>query len=293
MSVRFSFLLCLSALPGAALDGGTALKGPFALPPADCRQKAACLCPWKGAQDFATFKRIAPYSSQDALLCANYSNCSWQLAEGAQKVFHSRGDYRRDPLPVQQRSEATRNTIEVQNGWLSALNAGEWGARLEFHRADAGAPQLVSQTPVSAFARIGVRVFAATGLDHLARGSGSIVELFGSPDGGWQQRTLARFEGAAHALTPSQGELLTVTASQLLRVSLDGGVRVLARNEGWSMITPHQIVEGSDGTLLLPARFAVIELTPRDGGYSELWRVPPACVQTVKKDLECRCVARP
>ena len=66
--------------------------------------------------------------------------------------------------------------FEVDNGWLVARDAGEWGGDINFVRRD-GHVKTVFGRNCQGFVRLDGKLFALTGLAHLGMDGGALVEL--------------------------------------------------------------------------------------------------------------------
>lgn len=279
--------------PASPPERGVEMEGPRPLPIPGCQEKTSCLCPWKGEQNLAAWEQIEPPTSQESLLCANSFPCSWFVEPATQVVhaYHSRPDDRSDPVPFPWERRGTRHAIAVENGWLVASNAGEWGASVEWISPDGGTHHRVSEAHVNAFARIGAKVFAATGLDHLEPGRGQVLEISPTDGGRWIVQAVASLDESAHAMAPeAPNNLLVTTRTQLIRVFADGGSTVLHSNPNWWAVHPSNVVVDRTGTIFLGMGFAVARLEPTDGGYTESWLVPSGCSRTKRSEFDCFCV---
>jgi hypothetical protein len=267
----------------------------------DCSVHAACLCPWREPLALGDLSALPEETlPKKAARCPGQEECEWHVAEGAKglAVYHSRPDYRRDPMPVAPwpkveapawTSRATRHVVRVDDGWVVAFNAGEFGAGTWWVSADGKRNQYIGKHHVVALINTRVGVLAATGIDHMVEGHGDVFLIENAKGKGWRERHLADIGASAYTATATAGgeAILVVTRTQLVKVSLDGKVTLLHTGRwdasfdygprGISGFYPGSVTAALDGSIWIGMRAAIVRLTRVGSGYKEEWLGPKTC----------------
>jgi hypothetical protein len=170
-----------------------------------------------------------------------------------------------DPLPVELPAElrssipadAARRVIEVSDGWLVAIDHGEFGAGL-YHVDKAGARgkriDAALDEPIRWISRVALGLIGIAGLCHgdaCARYT-RVYRIDRDEQGGWALTPHAEVAGcpAARAIDPGAGAVLIGTCGALYRVTR-AGVETVGQ---WSK-------------LLIPRAFAASVAGDVDGDY--------------------------
>jgi hypothetical protein len=285
--------------PSATATGSSPGDLPFK---PDCSVSWACLCPWRDVLSLGDFQTLPSAKvPKDVVVCRGQGECEWHLAEQPPgiSVYHSRHDLRRDVLPVERHtelddkawaSEATRFVVDVEDGWIVALNAGEFGGGLYWIARDGSQVRTLNDWDnVAALVKTTFGVVALTGLDHMMPGKGKALLVKKSRAGIWRSAHLADIGASAHAATAAaDGAILVVTRTSLVKVDRRGNARVLHRGQWSQFFTvgsvqsdfyPGSVMTGPAGDIFIGMQAAIVHLTPRkSGGYREEWLAPRACV---------------
>jgi hypothetical protein len=263
----------------------------------DCSVHAACLCPWRGILKVDDLSPLPDDKVPKSVArCPGQSQCEWHLFEDRRglAVYHSRPDYRRDVVPVERRSgldeppwesRGSRCAVKVEDGWIVALDAGEFGAGLWWVALDGATFRKLGEPHVAELIKTKIGILAPTGLDHLANGKGEVLLIRRGRGGVWQSGRFASVGDSAYAATAAaDGSLLVVTRTSLIGVSAKGKVTVLHRGQ-WSeffeagektvsAFYPGSVVRRETGEIFIGMRAAVVRLTPMARGFREDWLAP-------------------
>ncbi len=147
--------------------------------------------------------------------------------------------------------ESARIIIPVEDGWIVAFNAGEFGAGVWWYSANGKERYKVSEDQVRYFYKKGDRIFAIAGIAHLAMlRKGYFVEFKKNKKGDWTSHIVADLEGYAYVTAFSSddtslfaatnyvfaGELFFESHSRLIKVSLTGTVETWVADAFWEHI---------------------------------------------------------
>lgn len=265
----------------------------------DCDDHEACLCPWRHVLHTSDLQSL-PVSlvPKKVVRCRAQAQCAWHVADqpAGAAIYHSRPDFRRDPLPIEGPAGAdgpwngrgTRYVARVADGWIVALNAGEFGAGLWWVARDGKGYKKLGEPHVVDLIATNSGLLAPTGLDHMVNGRGEVLLIDRDRKGVWRARRLARIGASAKAATVGlDGALLVVTRTELVRVTGRGEVTVLhkGRWDGWldqsansiSPFYPGSVIVQSNGDILIGMRAAIVRLIPEGRRYREEWLAPEKC----------------
>jgi hypothetical protein len=213
-------------------------------------------------------------------------------------AFDSNPDFRGDTFPLQSlfgtaefkwAGIATRYVAQVSDGWIVALNGGEFGAGIWWVSKDGSKRRDLGGGHVVELIKTSAGVLAPIGLDHISAGHGAVLLIDQAKNGRWRSKRLAAIGSSAYAATAvTNRSILVVTRTQLVRVNLDGKVTVLHRGR-WdgqfelrkgvvSSFSPGSIVQGADGRIWIGMNAAIVHLVPDAKGYREEWLVPRTCL---------------
>ena len=115
----------------------------------------------------------------------------------------------------------------VDDGWLAASNRGEFGSDVLWISNDGKTKRHLSTHYVWQFITLNGRHFAVEGIEHGASCEGSVIE-FTKYKGQWKVQTLVKLPRMAMTATVLGDDLCVVTSSQLLSISTNKKVVILA-----------------------------------------------------------------
>ena len=188
-------------------------------------------------------------------------------------------------------SRGSRYVVEVTDGWIVALDIGEFGAGIWWVSKDGSKYRTLAHETVAELVKTKVGVMAMTGLDHLMNGHGEVLLIRREDRVGWRAKRLASLGPSAYAATVAPGgDVLVVTRTSLVRVDLKGNVRVLHKGK-WdaffdtgrntsSFFYPNSMTVTPTGEVFIGMRAVVVHLRPLAHGYAEEWLYPTACPET-------------
>jgi len=214
--------------------------------------------PGHGTPEYKEFLKTARESPYEWVVSGNSGRVVAKLrgedGEGQQKPDFPLGG---KEVPEDIRDSAQRAiSIRVDDGWLVAYNAGEWGAALWWYSQDGKRNYRISSHPVEQFIRRKNGLVAVAGLAHLTINEGSVISL-AREDGKWTARPLAVLPQAGRVATPlSDGGLVVVTSTKLVRVSKEGKVRTLIEDTGY-LPAPNSVAIGPQGAVYIGMRRCV------------------------------------
>lgn len=149
-------------------------------------------------------------------------------------------------LPGDDKSFSLISYLRVDDGWLGASNRGEFGSDVLWMSNDGERTQHLSRHYVWKFITHNGRHFAVEGIEHTSC-EGSVIE-FVKDKGKWTAQTFLKLSRMAMAVTVlTDQSLCVVTSTQLLSVSMDKKVEVLAEGP-WEGFYPNSVVIDSKGT---------------------------------------------
>jgi hypothetical protein len=266
----------------------------------DCSVHAACRCPWRDVVRITDFESLPEaVVPKKVARCPGQEECEWHLFEDSSGLvtYHSRPDYRRDPLPIAKRtrisdeiwkSSATRYVVTVDDGWVVALNAGEYGAGIWWISRDGSKHEKLGSQHIVELISTSVGVLAAAESDQPLEDTGTVLLIERGKDRFWRLKHFADIGSSAHAaIAMRDGAILVVTRTQLVRVGLDGKSSVLHTgrwedsldygNLGGSSFYPGSVLVRPDGSILIGMRAVIVRLMPTGKGYREEWLAPRRC----------------
>ena len=238
----WSCISVIACLLGPVRASATQTDGPAepsasALPGRpDCSRNTACLCPWRDVANLADFRSV-PESMvpEHVVRCRGQSDCEWRVFDRGPNMvaYHSRPDYRRDPLPVEPPTgpapvpwaagNSRRFVVAVDDGWIVSLNAGEFGAGIWWVARDGARYTHLSDENVVELIKNAAGVWAPTGLDHLIAGRGRILLIARTGTNPWRVVRSIPIGASAYAATSAHdGSLIVVTRTGVIRVASNG-----------------------------------------------------------------------
>ncbi len=212
-----------------------------------------------------------PEKNSDDWLAANHSSHEWTviLRDGRPRVL------RRDPslqrpgaLPFEiapgmadEGLAGRRYTSRVNDGWIVAFNAGEFGAGLWWFSPDGKTRRKIAEAWIGGFVRTDSGLLAIEGLAHKGESRGRILRLVRDPQGRWNAEDIVEPEECAQvAVKAADGSLLVATTAELLRVDPSTKkAKVLVQDAFWGGLYPSSMVVGQDGTIYLGMRQGVAQ----------------------------------
>jgi len=241
------------------------------------------------------------------MLCGNYSRVAWNVSVEAAALAISRVDARAgrrtSPEALQQaRSipglkitpDAWVVSARYGTGWLLGLDRGEFGGGLWWMPATGGGgkPQQLWTEPVKGFVSLDDKLLVLSGLAHLTRSQGDVLEVTADNSGRIGLRTIADLGACPYAAEDANGSLIVASNHGVARVALAGTVEWLSRTD-YEPLRPRSIVALPSGAVYVGMNRYVAELVPNAGGYAETWYVPGDCVHVTVDEIRSECECRP
>jgi HEAT repeat protein len=199
------------------------------------------------------------------------SGVEWRVYSnsGAVMVEPIRPVTRKDnPIPSDFSSDP--RAYKVDDGWLFGLNLGEFGGSLEWYSEDRTKTYTISTNEnVNGFIQTNGALFVYEGLAHMFSNQGTIELVKKNAAGKWDiEPFVTLHEEPCAALTDTDGAMLVVTWSSVVKVWLSGKMKLLSRGEwlpGWGMFYPvwsyaNSAVLDMDDTLYIGARQEVVKI---------------------------------
>jgi hypothetical protein len=203
-------------------------------------------------------------------------------------------------LDVAEGSGGTRSVVKVENGWLVAVNRGEFGGGLFWVRAGTLEAQPLDQNLVDSVRWVGMSKFGILGVAGLCHGDActlrtSVYEVSRSVEGQWRLRPSAVLKGCPAAVSlDSASESLVVAApcGALSRLDANGTREVAV----WPLhLGPTQVVV-TGGTSSAEADYYVSfgRVVARFRAGHAQWFAPLECATVVTEPTgRCGCVGAP
>ena len=238
-----------------------------------------------------------PYARFEA--CANQSEYAWHV------TLHD-GEVRIDPytedapvatpqLPFVTSKEmpGQRSVLKVDDGFLVADDAGEWGGSLRWFSPDGSRSTELANDNVRLLVPLpDGEVLAAGGLAHLDLSSGR-VRWLRHADGSWRVVAEDGLASPVGGITTTPGGVLGVFGDGLFSAGADHRVRIFGIGSGrFSALYPNSVVVDRHGVAWAGMRHVVLRATPTGQGYSFAWLVPRGCTRMRMSSTGCHC-ARP
>lgn len=170
-----------------------------------------------------------------------------------------------------------RLPLKVDDGWLIAFNAGEWGGWLWWFSPDGTRRyKIASDCWINGFHPTDAGLLAVEGISHGVTSRGGVVRLSRKADGRWHSEAfVALDEEARCAAKDADGTLIVATWERLLRVHLaTRKVDVLLRDAFWAGLYPDSMAVTPAGTIYLGMRHGVARVEKRGGAYRVDWLLP-------------------
>ncbi len=208
---------------------------------------------------------------------------TWVVAADAGRVVvtrKGRGDFigRKPGFPLDVKDvpldlrDMAKSAVKVDDGWLVAYGAGEWGEAFWWFSPDGKRNRKVSNHYIEQLVRWQDGAFALEGLDHVTS-KGNVVRLV-REGGAWAVKPFAKLPdvGYAAAVLPD-GSLFVVAGSRLLRVSSGGAVDTLLAGTDW-LVAPNSAAVAPGGQVYIGARQFVAVYDPQAKGPALRLLVP-------------------
>ena len=236
-------------------------------------------------------------------VCANHGvggEWSVQLTEEGVRVEPmATSRAKREPLPFPLPKEIAdwgvtpSSYLPVADGFLVAIDAGEWGGGLWWILGTGARHQAVLDENVAAIVDLGGIPVAITGLAHRSEDKGFIRELTRNPrTQRWGVRRSLSLRSAPQTIS-ARGDAVTIVTNEAVFRYRQGKLRRVV-SAHFSSLYPNSVVEGDDGTLYVGMRYLVLRLQTVLGGRPQLtWLRPPDCVDFDEDEAGCSCIARP
>ena len=189
-------------------------------------------------------------------------------------------------------------SLRVENGWLIAVNAGEFGGALWWYGPDGDTRYRIADLSVvglHALPAIGAndRYIAIEVLSHRGEEIGRVQTVVHGSGGRWELRPIASLPSAPHvSTTTSDGGVVIALTGGVAKVKADGTVEV-ARVANLGQLYPSSISEASDGSILVGMRRYLLRVPRARGGKAE-WFTLAACkdfsvVRSQDAPARCEC----
>lgn len=170
-----------------------------------------------------------------------------------------------------------RLAIKVDDGWLVAFNAGEWGGWLWWFSPDGSRrDKIASDCWINSFLPTDAELLAVEGISHGSTTRGGLVRLSRKADGRWHSESFVAFnEEARCAAKDADGTLIVATWERLLRVHpATRKVDVIVGDAFWDGLLPASMVIAPGGTIYLGMRHGVARVEKQGGAYRVDWLLP-------------------
>lgn len=126
--------------------------------------------------------------------------------------------------------------VNVENGTIVGSNRGEWGGEISFLDSN-NIPHVIAKENTEAIYRTAHGVFAVTGLAHIARNNGFILNLSRGADGKWA--------AAKWRVLPGAPKFSRLLKDGRMLVSCRGGIVLVAEDGDMKSLTRSQVIQRS------------------------------------------------
>lgn len=189
-----------------------------------------------------------------------YSECRWHvyLENGkikASTVSLGRGnpstdipDFLHDARKIQDQC-----FLKLKDGWLIGTDMGEFGGSLYWFSSDGKQSYKISDDQVKAFYTTKNGILAIEGLAHLFISEGKVIKIEEDSTGKWNSKEFVDLKASPEAVVQEKdGSLLIATTDRLVRVNLDGSIKILLDNAFWKhLCSPHSMVISDNGDIYI------------------------------------------
>lgn len=189
-----------------------------------------------------------------------------------------------DPLPFQiPRGTAAeglngsrRFTAKVDDGWIVAFNAGEFGAGLWWFSPDGKRRQKLAEAWIKGFVPTEAGLLALEGIAHGSHSHGGLIRIDRDSKGRWRTEGFVDLKSPANVATKlADGSLLVASDNQVVRVNPSSKkVEVLVDDAFWDGLYLTSMVVARDGSIYLAMRHGVARIREKDGKHQVTWLVP-------------------
>jgi len=169
-----------------------------------------------------------------------------------------------------------RTVARVDDGWIVAFNAGEFGAGLWWFSPDGGSRYRISKDHAQGFFPTGSGLLAIEGLAHLSRSEGKVARLSRDASGRWASEVLVDLGHAPDAAAQDvDGSLVVATTGRLLRVfPATKKVEVLLDRAFWGGLYANSLVIAPAGTIFVGMRHGVAKVETGKTSPKVSWLLP-------------------
>jgi hypothetical protein len=263
---------------------GTGAPRAAAAPPTAAREAELGPCTVTGESAVDSWNRIEPFTPAFGPPCPGHRECGWQLRQAGAQVLVSPGERKRVgsvPPDVERQAgliRGIRQIVEVDDGWLVAGDAGEYGGGLWWvNRGGAKARAVVADIPIGGLVHKGADVWAFGGVTHGDLGPGHVLRVTRGR-AGWRAEKVATLDHAVFALLKVDESFIAVTAKGAHMIDVKGRLTTIHVGK-WSGLNPvSAIVRDQGNEIVLGMEGAVIRLQRRPNGkFDETWYVPSKC----------------
>lgn len=188
--------------------------------------------------------------------------------------------------------EGMANSIEVFNGWIVGIDAGEFGAGLFWYSKDG---KTVDTLPSATRQMIksGDNILGINGLHHMFSSYGNLVRIY-FENNKWQVKTIYKFSGYPFVFTvDKEGNIYVITTyftglvdqsvdkngnihnedhdnSALIRIDKNMQVHYLLKKGFWSMANPNSM-ELYKGSIYVGMCGGVLKVTEKKNSIEKEW----------------------
>jgi hypothetical protein len=203
--------------------------------------------------NLTTWKSHPIPSNEDTLYQYNHSPDNWIVFKKDNEihaVLQARKPQADDlPFAIERTPEypwyttrGHRSAVKVDDGYLVAFFAGEFGGHLHWFSDDGQKRKLISGALICQFIKRGNKIYAIEGLAHLSSSRGSVVELKKTGDK-WGVSTYRELPFAPYACQlDASNNMIIVTSGNLLSVDMRGNMNTLINDGFWSHLYPTSVV---------------------------------------------------
>ncbi len=130
-------------------------------------------------------------------------------------------------------AETPHTALRLDQGWLAGADRGEWGGELMW-LGDDGDRQKVVEGNIESIYRLGARAIAVSGLAHLSRNSGVLLEVSRDASGSWRATPWRILPGAPRSsgMTAGGDLLVNTYAGGPVLIDARGGMRMAGCRDG-------------------------------------------------------------
>lgn len=189
-------------------------------------------------------------------------------------------------------TEGNANSIEVFNGWIVGIDAGEFGAGLFWYSKDGKTVETLPSA-THQMIKVGDKILGINGLAHMFDSYGNLVQIY-FENNKWQVKTLYKCDGFPFVFNiDSDNNIYIITAtastfvdqqtdkngivhnvdndnSTLVRIDKNMQVHYLIKNGFWSPACPNSL-ELFKGSIYVGMRGGILKVTEKKDSIEKEW----------------------